>query len=97
MTKLPSGVPVSWPPEPGYGNGLPWWVKAAYMLGVPAAIALFLLWFVTTSVAGEIKGLRDDTRQHMRDQARQLQYLRAICLNTAPTDLARAQCPSDEK
>lgn len=95
--RTPNGLPASWPPDGGIGNGSPWWVKAAYTFGIPAGIALFLLWFVTSSIAGEIKGAREDLRNHMRDQARQSLYLRAICLNTAPTEAARAQCPSDEK
>lgn len=89
------GLPDSWPPT--NGNGGPWWVKALYMFGVPAGIALFLLYFVTSSIAGELKGARDDLRQHMKDYSRQSLYLRAICLNTAPSEAARVQCPGDEK
>jgi hypothetical protein len=34
------------------GNGLlngnaPWWIKATVQVGVPAAMALFLIWYVT--------------------------------------------------
>jgi len=29
----------------------PWWLKPAYVFGMPAAIALFLVWFVTGIVA----------------------------------------------
>jgi hypothetical protein len=80
MTK-PNGFPESWPPN-GTGTG-PWWIRAIYMLGVPAAIAVFLMYFVTVGLTGEIKGLRDDVRSHMREQSALIFYLQAICRGVA--------------
>lgn len=42
----------------GNGNGLlngntPWWVKAIVQVGVPAATAMFLVWYITLGPAGD--------------------------------------------
>lgn len=72
------------------GSGGPWWAKALYMFGVPAGIALYLVWFLTSGAYAALNRKLDEhvTRTNF--------YLRAICLNTAPTDVARAQCLSKE-
>mgnify|MGYP001559873781 FL=1 len=92
MTKLPSVVPDVWPPKISPENGMPWWVRALYVLGVPAAIAIFLIYFVTSAVSSELAGLRADVRMHMRDQSLLVYYLEALCRNTAETDTERTAC-----
>lgn len=87
-----SGIPDHWPPKPEVNGSGPWWVRATYMLGVPAAIAVFLIYFVTSVLSGEIRGLRDDVRTHMREQSVLIFYLQAICRNGA-TDAARCEPP----
>jgi hypothetical protein len=67
------------------GNGAPMWVRALDRYGVVAAIALFLVWFLTSGLTNDITAMR---REH-----RDLRfYLRAICLNTASTAAQQAQC-----
>jgi len=63
----------------------PLWLRAVYRLGIPAAICLFLIWFVTQALA-------KDMHQLVRDHQDQQFYLRAICLNVAKTEADRALC-----
>lgn len=72
------------PPDELNGDS-PIWLRAVYRLGIPAAICLFLLWFVTQAVA-------KDVHQLVQDHRDQQYYLRAICLNVALTDAARSLC-----
>ncbi len=71
-------------------NGeIPMWLKVVYRLGVPAGIALFLVWFVTLGFAADIRTVKEALTKH---SAEQRFYLRAICINTAQTDAQRALC-----
>jgi hypothetical protein len=38
-------------------NGSPWWVNFIKQVGVPAAIALFLLWFVVFQQNNKMEGI----------------------------------------
>lgn len=80
----PPGLPETWPPT-NNGNGGPWWVRAAERFGVITVIAAFLIWFLAGNIAGEIKGLREDVRSHMREQSVLIFYLQQICRNGAST------------
>lgn len=42
-------------------NGSPWWVKVIYNLGIPAASFVFLLWFVTSTLAGNLEALANQS------------------------------------
>ena len=54
-------------------------------VGVPAAIALFLVWFLTHGIGADISAMRSE-HQELRI------YLRAICFNTSTTEAQRANC-----
>lgn len=72
----------------GNGNG-PWWVKLISAVGVPSAIALGLVYWVT-----QVQGVA--LEDHADEAARQMRVLTAvtqqICANTAPTSLDRQGC-----
>ena len=78
--------------RPDAGNGSPWWVRAIYVFGIPAGVAVFLVYFLTQAVWTELAGVRTDLRLHMREQGETRHYLRAICLNTAATETQRVLC-----
>lgn len=72
------------------GDEGPWWIAAVYRLGVPSAIAAFLLWYLVSNVSANIAAIRQDVRDHVTESA---VYLSAICLNTAKDDaIAIARC-----
>lgn len=64
-------------------SGTPWWVYAIYRVGVPAALSIFLVWFVTRGISADLNAMREE-HQDMRF------YLQGICINTAP-DIERAR------
>ena len=69
----------------------PLWIRILYRYGVPASIALFLTYFITSSIATDVTAMRTE-HQELRF------YLRGICLNTAETEQARAGCiPPNER
>ena len=76
----------------GNGNGLagaPWQVRLVSAVGVPAAIACYLIWFLTSSVLGAINQHSAEHRAELRTLTAVIQQL---CVNTAPSDEARAGC-----
>lgn len=76
------------PATPPSETGLPWWVRAATLLGVPSLIALYLLWFLTSTVTAKLD-------RHMGDELRSHALLRQICLNTARTPGDARACIAD--
>lgn len=72
----------------------PWWITAVYRLGVPSAIAAFLLWYLVSNVSANISAIRQDVRDHVTESAI---YLRAICLNTAKDEGERESCQGAHK
>jgi hypothetical protein len=83
------------PTEPD-APGAPWWLRPLYVFGVPAAIAIFLVWFVTAVVAMGQTKLQDTLDAHVTneqvDRSRHLIFLGLICQNTAQTERERNQC-----
>lgn len=76
-------------------NGdLPTWAKVIYRYGLAAAIAGFLVWFVTQGLSDDVRATRDMLREHIAEQRF---YLRAICVNTSQTEIQRAQCVDVER
>ena len=65
--------------------------KLAKSHGAIAAIALFLIWWVTHSVSATQDRMDRTLTAHALEQRF---YSRQICLNTSPTDAARAACQS---
>lgn len=48
-------------------NDGPWWITAVYRLGVPSAIAAFLLWYLVSNVSANIAAIRQDVRDHVME------------------------------
>jgi hypothetical protein len=78
------------------GTAAPWWLDAIYRIGVPAALALFLVWFLTQKVSGQLDTVTSALQTHATVQERERSemkfYLRAICVNVAADDRQRAAC-----
>jgi hypothetical protein len=70
----------------------PWWIRPLYIFGIPAGIAVFLVYFLTATVVNGQTKIQDTLDHHMREQARQILLLQLICRNTAQTERERAQC-----
>lgn len=81
----------------------PWWLQPLYAFGIPAGIAVFLVWFLTSVVVSGQKAAQDTLEQHIQDmkvdqtrqllfQARELQLLMLLCRNSARTERARNDC-----
>jgi len=70
-------------------NGMPMWMKFISWVGVPSSIAIYLVWFLTTTVLGAISSHNDDHAGEMRVLTSVMQQ---ICANTAETSTDRARC-----
>ena len=87
-------------------NGSPWWVRAIYQIGVPSAIALYLVWTITATLNTHVRDLQDTNsllkihiettqvieRTHQESERSMQRILRAICVNGARTAPDRAGC-----
>jgi hypothetical protein len=93
------------------GNGNPFagmspWMRFIAFIGVPAAIALFLVYRLDGRSADEIAGISSELRAHTaaanysaaeltdhRSETKTLiALMRAICVNTSKTDQQRREC-----
>ena len=74
---------------PTNGNGGPWYTKFIAQVGVPSAIALFLVYFLSSQVMIAIEEHASASDRLMQEL---LSVSRQICLNTATTDSARSGC-----
>ena len=70
------------------GN-LPVWAKFVSAVGVPSAIAVYLVWFLGNAVLGAITDHNDDHAQEMRILTSIMQQ---VCANTADTPIERGRC-----
>jgi hypothetical protein len=75
----------------------PWWAKAIDRWGIATLFALVLLWHVlygdkNDNIAVVQKTLEQHVQDMRIDAAENRWYLRALCLNTAKDDTARAGC-----
>lgn len=57
-------------------NDAPWWAKFVYYVGLPSAVALFLVWFVTFSLDGDIKSLHVRATELEKNQEQMLEAIR---------------------
>ncbi len=80
-------------------DGSPWYVKSALRMGIPAAIACALVWFLMGSVTSSLAAIRGDVLMakdaivsHASHDAEVISYMRLICVNTAKTDQDRYAC-----
>jgi len=90
--------------ENGNGvNGLPNWARVIALVGIPGAIALFLVWslasFATAGVTelhrqmdahAQVMNLHDSETQRTADKTMRL--LLGICLNAAETQEQQRRC-----
>jgi hypothetical protein len=65
------------------------WGRLANKYGVPAAIALFLVWWLASGVSADIRDLKTALGIHTSETNF---YLRQVCLNTSQTENQRAAC-----
>lgn len=87
----------------------PWWVKAIATFGVPSAIAMFLVWNLTTGQNTAMAQISTTLQEHSKTTAamstdvhNELQisnarietYLRLMCVNSAKTVQDRTTCLS---
>lgn len=88
--------------SPSWSEGLPIWVRAVALVGVPSAIAIFLVWMGASDlpkIRSEIEQVHREVlfnreilnQQNLKSDA-QLRLLRWICSNTAKDDQARQKC-----
>lgn len=79
------------------------WAKAIYTLGVPAVIALFLVYAIRIDVKADLTDIKreiashDDKMGNYRGASASEQqairfYLRTICINTSKTELQIKSC-----
>lgn len=65
------------------------WERIANKYGIPAVIALFLVWWLTSGVSADISAIKAALGLHTSETNF---YLRQVCLNTAQTENQRAAC-----
>lgn len=61
-------------------DGMPLWAKILYKYGVPSAIALGLVWIVSTRILAGIDEIKTDQKQHSMMTGF---YLYQICVTAA--------------
>mgnify|MGYP003141317730 CR=1 FL=1 len=74
------------------GNGIPIWMKFVSVIGVPSAIAVYLVYFLSSSVLGAINTHSDEHQMEIRMMTAVMQQL---CVNTAESEAARRGCFPD--
>ncbi len=76
----------------------PWYVKAISYVGVPAAIAFYLIYWLTISMPtkAEVMVLGDQLRVHVSSTSSDLMDIKHIliasCVNAGHTDIERMRC-----
>lgn len=80
-------------------DGSPWWIKVITFVGVPSAICLFLVWFITQGITAKIDNIKtnvESTASQMNnlvnEQRSTKMVLQQICANTAGTNKDRSLC-----
>ena len=91
----------------GNGNGGPFWMKFVATFGLGSAIAVYLVWFVTTQITREEAAIKAAVESHNQvtielgvAQAERVEgletLLRYICSHTAETAEERRLCFLDD-
>jgi len=80
-------------------NGMPWWLKAIYTLGIPSALATYLVYFLVTTVIGNQRKMEENLNLLSADYAytvksmQKLEFLmERICSNTTKNQQERNNC-----
>ncbi len=77
---------------------IPWYISIVYKLGVPSAIAIYLVWRLTSGLptstdVAQVKTLLDTHVTATESKLVEMQMLlRAICYNTAPDERYARGC-----
>lgn len=59
---------------------LPLWANILYKYGVPSAIALFLVWFITGRLLASVETMKSEMHDHVFSSAF---YMKQICVSMA--------------
>jgi hypothetical protein len=87
-------------------DGMPWWVKAIGFVGVPSAIAMFLVWALVSNVipvmlemqktvntmAVQVATVSAEHAESKRQTEEMLKVLRGSCLNGAKSYEEKTRC-----
>lgn len=73
----------------GVVDGLPSWARFTTIVGVPGAIAIYLVYMVATKIPADLEAHARETRTAQQEQT---MLLRQICMNTAIDGDARRAC-----
>lgn len=86
-----------------YGrSGGPWWMRAIYQVGVPSAIAIYLVYNLTSTMPtkAEVLALNDQLKTHVSSTITDLSEIKRVltvtCVNAAGSDEKRRQCLGDQ-
>lgn len=101
----PSSIIIPPSLEPTATPTGPWWLKVVYAFGIPAAIALYLVYVVSTTQAATMASIKSTVEQHATANLlsdvevkaamiRQEGYLRLLCVNTSKSIGDRNSCLS---
>lgn len=78
---------------------IPWWVSTVYKIGVPTAIACYLVYILANKVQTGIEATNEalaahihQEEMHFNNEQKQLQLLRTICANAATDRNERNEC-----
>jgi len=83
----------------------PWWVSSIYKIGIPAAIACYLIWFIVQSVSTKQDDIyellkshnntmiaqADEARRTANEVERSNKFLQQICFSLTP-ERRRQEC-----
>ena len=89
-----------------HDNGTPWYLKFIYAFGVPAALTIYLVWFVVNGVDNRLQMINATLNTHATEMAISLKssedarqqllltnlLLQRICVNTAAKPQDRNNC-----
>lgn len=81
---LPKPLHVGEPPRD--------WLTIVFKLGVPSAIAVYLVWQLASGIPAIARTLDAHVAEYRSGQSATQALLYAICLNTARSDDAKALC-----
>lgn len=87
-------------------DGMPWQIKAVGLIGVPSAIACYLIWALVSGVVpamlsmqqtmgtlvGTISSITTEHAAQKVQNERIIQILQATCVNAAQTTIDRERC-----
>lgn len=89
-------------PDPGINGGIPIWARIVALIGIPGAIAIFLVGVgaseiprLTREVAAsrqEMETMQDLLRTHIQQNDETLRLMRWICAGVAKNEPDRRQC-----